>query len=122
LTKKTNIVNIKSLESIPDNKTIANDLEPFRKTDEKPASSRDELLDEFDVLLANHQLDNKISKRYLGRIRLPRLIGGVLGVAMCIMAVVLVLMPPTSHDNNMRYILASAMLIAGAYIAVRFAL
>jgi len=115
-------VNIKSFESIPDNKTISNDLEPFRKTDERPASSRNELLDEFDVLLANHQLDNKISKRYLGRIRLPRLIGGVVGIAMCVAAVVLVLTPPASHDNSVRYIIASAMLIAGAYVAVRFAL
>ena len=115
-------MNIKSLESIPDNKTIANDLEPFKKTDERPATSRDELLDEFDVLLSSHQLDNKISKRYLGRIRLPRLIGGVLGIVMCVAAVVMVLTPPATHDNTVRYIIASAMLIAGAYIGVRFAL
>ena len=108
--------------SIPDNKTIENDLQPFKKTDERPATSRNDLLDEFDTLLANSQLDNKISKRYLGRIRLPRLLGGIGGVAMCIVAVVLVLTPPASHDNTMRYIIASGMLIAGAYVAVRFAL
>ncbi len=115
-------MNIKSFDSIPANKTIENDLEPFKKTDERPATSRAELLDEFDALLANHQLDNKITRRYLGRIRLPRLIGGVLGAAMCVVAVVLVLTPPASHDNSVRYILASAMLVSGAYIAVRFAL
>ena len=115
-------MNIKSFESIPDNKTIENDLKPFKKTDEKPASSRDELLDEFDMLLSNHQLDNKITKRYLGRIRLPRLIGGIGGAAMCVLAVVLVLTPPASHDNSLRYIIASGMLVVGAYIAVRFAL
>ena len=115
-------MNIKNFDSIPGNKTIENDLEPFKKTDERPATSRTELLDEFDTLLASHQLDNKITKRYLGRIRLPRLIGGVVGAAMCVVAVVLVLTPPASHDNTVRYIAASAMLICGAYVAVRFAL
>jgi hypothetical protein len=108
--------------SIPDNKTIENELEPFKKTDERPATSRNDLLEEFDTLLANHQLDNKITKRYLGRIRLPRLLGGIGGVAMCIVAVVLVLTPPASHDNTVRYIIASGMLLVGAYVAVRFAL
>lgn len=62
---------MKTMESIPKNKSIADDLEPFRKTDEKPGTSRAELLDEFDLLLSNHQLDNKITKRYLTRARLP---------------------------------------------------
>ena len=86
-----------------------------------------ELLDEFDLLLSNHwaQLDNKITKRlprHRGARRLPRLLAAVLGVAMCIAAVVLILMPPASHDNAVKYIAASAMLIAGVYLAVRFAL
>ena len=115
-------MNIKSFDSIPANKEIENDLTPFKKTDERPAASRTDLLDEFDSLLANHQLDNKITRRYLGRIRLPRLIGGVLGAAMCVAAVVIVLAPPATHDNTVRYIIASAMLVSGAYIAVRFAL
>jgi hypothetical protein len=113
---------MKTMESIPNNKSIAGDLEPFRKTDEKPGSSRAELLDEFDVLLANHQLDNKITKRYLTRERLPRLIAAIMGIAMCVFAVVLILMPPASHDSTVKYILASAMLVAGVYLAVRFAL
>jgi hypothetical protein len=113
---------MKIVESNPKNKSIDDDLEPFRKTDEKPASSRAELLDEFDLLLANHQLDNKITKRYLTRERLPKLIAAILGVTMCVFAVVLILMPPASHDNTIKYILASAMLIAGVYLAVRFAL
>ena len=95
---------------------------PFMKTDEKPASSRAELLDEFDVLLAKHQLDSKITKRYLGRIRLPRLIGGIGGAAMCLLALFLVLLPPPSHDHGLRYIGAAAMLVCGAYVAVKFAL
>jgi hypothetical protein len=114
-------VNIKT-ESVQKSKNIENDLELFKKTDEKPASSRDELLEEFDMLLANSQLDNKKTRRYLGRIRLPRLIGGVGGAAMCVLAVVLVLTPPASHDNTIRYAIASGMLVVGAYIAVRFAL
>ncbi len=113
---------MKTVESNPKNRSIADELEPFKKTDEKPASSRAELLDEFDLLLANHQLDNKITKRYLTRERLPKLIAAILGIAMCVFAVVLILMPPASHDNTMKYILASAMLIAGVYLAVRFAL
>lgn len=115
-------MSIKNFDSVPKNKEIEQDLQPFQKTDERPATSRTDLLDEFDTLLAQHQLDNKISRRYLGRIRLPRLIGGVLGAAMCVVAVVLVLTPPASHDNTVRYIIASAMLVSGAYIAVRFAL
>jgi len=110
------------MESISKNKTIAHDIEHFAKTDERPATSRADLLDEFDTLLASHQLDNKMTKKYLGRIRLPRLIGGIGGAALCVFAVLLVLMPSTSHDNNLRYILASGMLIGGAYIAVKFAL
>jgi len=110
------------MESNPKNKSIADELEPFRKTDEKPASSRAELLDEFDLLLSNHQLDNKITKRYLTRERLPRLIAAILGVGMCVFAVVLILMPPASHDNAIKYIIASTMLVLGVYLAVRFAL
>jgi hypothetical protein len=113
---------MKTMESVSKNKSVADDLEPFQKTDEKPASSRAELLDEFDLLLSNHQLDNKITKRYLTRERLPRLIAAVLGVAMCIFAVVLILMPPASHDNTVKYIAASVMLVTGVYLAVRFAL
>lgn len=110
------------MESIPKNKSIDQDLEPFIKTDERPATSRDQLLDEFDNLLATHQLDNKISKRYLLRIRLPRLIGGILALALCIGAVILVLLPPTSHDHGMKYILAAGMMITGVYLGIRFAL
>lgn len=110
------------MESISKSKNLAEDIEPFAKTDERPATSRTDLLDEFDSLLSNRQFDNKMSKRYLGRKRAPRLIGGVGGAALCVAAVVLVLMPSTPHESVMRYLLAGGMLIGGAYIAVKFAL
>jgi len=110
------------MESISKNKNLAEDIEPFVKTDERPATSRADLLDEFDTLLADRQFDNKMSKRYLGRIRMPRLIGGIGGAALCVAAVILVLMPATQHEGVMRYVLAGGMLVTGAYIAVRFAL
>jgi hypothetical protein len=103
-------------------KTLEHDIEPFVKTDERPATSRTDLLDEFDTLLADRRFDNKMSKRYLGRIRMPRLIGGVGGATLCVAAVVLVLMPATANEGIMRYVLAGGMLIGGAYIAVKFAL
>ncbi|MGZ3767635.1 MAG: hypothetical protein ACXVB0_16425 [Mucilaginibacter sp.] len=110
------------VQDIPTNKMIANDIEPFIKTDEKAGSSRNELLDEFDVLLAHHQLDNKISKKYLSRERLPKTILAVAGVLMCILAVILILAPSTSHDSNVKYIISSCMLLVGVYLAVKFAL
>jgi hypothetical protein len=110
------------METIADNKAIANDIEPFIKTDEKAGSSRTELLDEFDTLLSHHQLDNKISKKYLGRERLPKLIAAIAGVIMCVLAVVLILMPQASLDSTVKYILASCMIAVGVYLAVRFAL
>lgn len=110
------------VQNIPDKKTIASDIEPFIKTDEKPGSSRYELLDEFDVLLSNHQLDNKISKRYISRERLPKTLLAIAGVLMCILAVILILMPSTSHDNTLRYVISSCMILVGVYLAVRFAL
>ena len=110
------------VHSTPDKKTIANDIEPFIKTDEKTGSSRYELLDEFDVLLSHHQLDNKISKKYISRERLPKTLLAIAGVLMCILAVILILMPSTSHDNTVRYVISSCMILAGVYLAVRFAL
>src|SRR6266478_3104067 len=98
-----NILNKESIgvQSIPNNKMIANEIEPFRKTDEKAGSSRNELLDEFDVLLSHHQLDNKISKKYLSRERLPKTILAVVGVLMCVLAVILILMPSALLGNNL---------------------
>ena len=110
------------MENISKSKTLEHDIEPFVKTDERPAASRTDLLDEFDSLLANRQFDNKMSKRYLGRIRMPRLLGGIGGAALCVAAVILVLMPTTPHEGIMRYLMAGCMLIGGAYIAVKFAL
>ena len=111
-----------SIQNVPDKKTIANDIEPFIKTDEKTGSSRYELLDEFDVLLSHHQLDNKISKKYISRERLPKTLLAIAGVLMCILAVILILMPSTSHDNTFRYIISSCLILVGVYLAVKFAL
>ena len=110
------------MKSVLTKESIANDLEPFRKTDEKENSSRSELLDEFDMLLANHQLDNKITKKYLSRERLPKTIMAIVGVLMCIFAVVIILMPAASAGSNVKYILASCMIVVGVYLAVKFAL
>jgi hypothetical protein len=111
-----------STQNIPDKKTIANDIEPFIKTDEKTGSSRYELLDEFDVLLSHHQLDNKISKKYISRERLPKTMLAIAGVLMCILGVILILMPSVSHDNTFRYVASSGMILVGVYLAVKFAL
>lgn len=111
-----------SMQGTPNSKTVANDIEPFIKTDEKAGSSRSELLDEFDLLLSNHQLDNKISKKYLSRERLPKIILAIAGVLMCILGVVLILMPSASHDNSVKNILCSCLIVAGVYLAVKFAL
>jgi hypothetical protein len=111
-----------SMQTIPDKKTIANEIEPFIKAEEKAGSSRYELLDEFDVLLSNHQLDNKISKKYISRERLPKTMLAIAGVLMCILAVILILMPSASHNNTFRYIISSCMILVGVYLAVRFAL
>jgi hypothetical protein len=111
-----------SIQNVPDKKTIANDIEPFIKTDEKAGSSRYELLDEFDVLLSHHQLDNKISKKYISRERLPKTLLAIAGVLMCILAVILILMPSASHDNTFRYIISSCLILVGVYLAVKFAL
>jgi len=110
------------MESITKSKNLAQDIEAFAKTDERPATSRTDLLEEFDNLLADRQFDNKMSKRYLGRVRAPRLIGGIGGAALCVAAVVLVLMPATPHEGITRYLLAGGMLISGAFIAVKLAL
>ena len=111
-----------NIPGIPNNKAIANDIEPFIKTDEKAGSSRAELLDEFDLLLSNHQLDNKISKKYLSRERLPKTILAIAGVLMCILGVILILMPAVAHVNNLKYIISSGLILVGVYLAVKFAL
>ncbi|MDB5133659.1 MAG: hypothetical protein JWP37_262 [Mucilaginibacter sp.] len=110
------------VQSIPNNKIIANDIEPFIKTDEKANSSRNELLDEFDLLLSNHQLDNKISKKYLSRERLPKTILAIAGVLMCILGVIIILMPSASLNSSLKYIVSSCIIVTGVYLAVKFAL
>lgn len=111
-----------SIQSLPNNKGVANEIEPFIKTDEKAGSSRSELLDEFDLLLSSHQLDNKISKKYLSRERLPRIILAIAGVLMCVLGVILILMPTASSDNTVKNVLCSCLILAGVYLAVKFAL
>ena len=110
------------VQNIPNNKEILNDIKPFIKTDENAGSSRTELLDEFDVLLSHHQLDNKISKKYLSRERLPKTILAIAGVLMCILGVILILMPSSVLSNNAKYIISSCIILAGVYLAVKFAL
>jgi len=110
------------IQNIPNNKEILNDIKPFIKADENAGSSRTELLDEFDVLLSHHQLDNKISKKYLSRERLPKTILAIAGVLMCILGVILILMPSSVLSNNVKYIISSCIILAGVYLAVKFAL
>ena len=110
------------IQSIPTNKVISNDIEPFIKTDEKAGSSRNELLDEFDVLLSHHQLDNKITSKYLSRERLPKTILAIAGVLMCVLGVILILVPSAFLNNNLKYIISSGIILAGVYLAVKFAL
>ncbi|HVV56115.1 MAG TPA: hypothetical protein VHC47_12345 [Mucilaginibacter sp.] len=112
----------KTSPNIPDKKAISSDIEPFLKTDEKAGSSRAELLDEFDTLLSTHQLDNKISRKYLSRERMPKTLLAVAGVLMCIAAVVLILTPAVSLGNTTKYVTSACLGVAGVYLAVRFSL
>ncbi len=110
------------IKNIRNKKEILNDIKPFIKTDKHTVFSRTELLEEFDVLLSKHQLDNKISKRYLGRERLPKIILAIAGVLMCVLGLILILMPSSVLSNSVKYIASSCIILAGVYLAVKFAL
>lgn len=102
-------------------------ISPFIKLDEKSSSSREELLDDFDLLLASNLLDSKISKKYLKRGHATKVLFACVGFAMIFLGVASIIMPAPVYlhvANNggltTKDIFASIIMLSGVFLLVKF--
>jgi hypothetical protein len=102
-------------------------ISPFIKLDEKSNSSREELLDDFDLLLAGNPLDSKISKKYLRRGNATKVLFACVGFAMIFLGIAAIIMPAPAYlhvANNggltTKDIFASIIMLSGVFLLVKF--
>jgi hypothetical protein len=65
----------------------------FKQLDNKANSSREELLDEFTILLSNHEIDSRASQQYLKSERLRRGVLIAIGVMLITLGFAMIVMP-----------------------------
>lgn len=68
-------------------------LNAFHSIDDKKSASREELLDDFTILLSTHQFDSETAKTYIKGDRLSRIVLGAIGIVMIAMGFAMIIMP-----------------------------
>ncbi|WP_374949289.1 hypothetical protein [Mucilaginibacter sp.] len=74
-----------------DKESIPQSIEAFKGLD--TVDDRLELLNEFEFLLSNHQLDSKTTKSYLSQERLKKAVIIIIGVIMITLGMAMIIMP-----------------------------
>lgn len=108
------------------------DLKAFEAIDEKADASREELLDEFSVLLESHKFNSKSSTQYLKIERSNKLIFMAIGAIMITLGFAMIIMPAPpyfemftifyfSRDNGVTLmdLISLIIVFAGVYVFVR---
>lgn len=54
---------------------------------------RVEMLNDFEMLLSHHQLDSDVSKKYIGRERLRKMVVVIIGIIMITLGMAMIIMP-----------------------------
>ncbi|MDB5111760.1 MAG: hypothetical protein JWR67_2874 [Mucilaginibacter sp.] len=107
-------------------------IEVFKVIDQKEDVSRDELLDEFSMLLNSTKIDSNISSKYIKGERTIKAVLMLVGVVMITLGFAMIIMP-ASHDFEMYTIfwfnpndgvtlmdlISLVIILAGIYILVR---
>lgn len=68
-------------------------IDAYQKVADSPATSREELLDEFSVLLAGQQVDSEMSKKYLRAERLSKLFLLIIGLLLITLGIAMIIIP-----------------------------
>jgi hypothetical protein len=106
-------------------------IEAFQNLDTSKAS-REELLDEFSILLSNNPLNSKISKRYLRGERLSKIILIIISLVLITMGFAMIIMPAPpffemftvfyfSNDDGITLmdLISLLIILAGIYFLIR---
>ena len=73
--------------------TYREQINAFKQIDTHDIDNRDNLLDEFTVLLANHQVDSQMSKKYLQGERVKQVVLAAIGVVLIMLGFAMIIMP-----------------------------
>lgn len=120
------------LESAFEDKITIDDLKAFEVIDEKTDASREELLEEFSVLLETHTFNSKATTKYLKIERSNKVILMVIGAIMITLGFAMIIMPAPpyfemftifyfSNDNGVTLmdLISLIIVFAGIYVFVR---
>ncbi|WP_462268120.1 hypothetical protein [Mucilaginibacter sp.] len=112
--------------------TSVDSFDAFRQVDGASAASREELLDEFSMLLSTHQLDSKASHKYLLAQKTKRFITGIIGVIMITLGFAMIVMPAPpyfemftifyfNHDDGVTLmdLISLLVIFTGIYLLIR---
>lgn len=108
------------------------DIKAFEAFDDKENASREQLLDDFSVLLKSHKFDSKSSTRYLKAERANKFILMTIGAIMITLGFAMIIMPAPpyfemftifyfSRDNGVTLmdLISLIIVFAGIYVFVR---
>ena len=115
--------------------TVANkqQIREFKKIDEiSDTSSREELLDQFSVLLVNSRFDSKLSSRFIRQERMSAIVLFLVGTTMVTLGFAMIVMPAPPYfemftiyyfnrDDGVTLmdLIALCIIFAGAYLMIR---
>lgn len=115
-----------------EDKITVDDLKAFKAIDDKTHASREELLDEFSVLLESHKFNSKSSTQYLKIERSNKFIFMAIGAIMITLGFAMIIMPAPpyfemftifyfSRDNGVTLmdLISLIIVFAGVYVFVR---
>lgn len=115
-----------------EDKITVDDLKAFKAIDDKTDASREELLDEFSVLLESHKFNSKSSTQYLKIERSNKFIFMAIGAIMITLGFAMIIMPAPpyfemftifyfSRDNGVTLmdLISLIIVFAGVYVFVR---
>jgi hypothetical protein len=113
-------------------KTIVDDLKAFEVIDGLTGASKEQLLDEFSVLLETHTFNSKATTKFLKIERTNKLILMIIGAIMIMLGFAMIIMPAPpyfemftifyfSRDNGVTLmdLISLIIVFAGVYVFVR---
>lgn len=120
------------LNSAFEEKISADSFKDFEAIDDKEGASREQLLDEFSILLASHKFDSKSTTKYLKIERTNKIILMIIGIIMITLGFAMIVMPAPpyfemftifyfSRDNGVTLmdLISLIIVFAGVYVFVR---
>lgn len=118
--------------AIEQNKRAPKMIKAFNVIGSKRSVSRDELLDEFSLLLINNKIDSRISSKYLKAERTSRIFLMIVGIIMITLGFAMIVMPAPpyfemftifyfNHDDGVTLmdLISLAIVFSGIFIFIR---